>query len=240
MNQVVQWTEELARQAKEVASLERPSVSIISLKSGVMRWQDQPVPNNQLDVIVVASVFEHRWFKNRFDPDNIETPACFALSSTGRDMAPHEKSPEAQSDVCETCEKFQWNSADNGKGKACKAVRRLALLPVSSVKDGNVKTAEMAIISIPVTSVKNWANYANKVAAQYERPPWAVITKIKVGPHSKNQFEVTFETIGMVDDSLLMDMMQRNESATETLMSPYEPSEQAESAPEEKGKKKKY
>lgn len=232
MNQVVKWEEELARQAKEVAATERPSISTISLKSGVMRYQDQVVPGNKLQVVVAAFAFEHKWFKNKYDPDVIEIPACFALSETGKDMAPHEKSQEKQHEICASCDLFQFGSADNGKGKACKEVRRLALVPVDGIEGG-----EMALLSVPVTSVKNWSNYVNQVAAQYSRPPWAVITEISVVPDAKTQFKVTFSTAGMLSEDYLGMMHEKSKKALEVLLAPYEPIEQEET-PAPKGKKK--
>jgi len=224
-NLPVRWEEELERYGKQVATLERPALSQISLRGGVMTYQGQNVPNNKLDVIVVASVFENRWFKNRFDPNKRENPNCFALSIDGKDMVPHEVSPERQSETCEDCPLFQWGSDPNGgRGKACKQVRRLALLPASflATTDANLSTLEMALLSIPVTSGRNWANYVHAVSAEYKRPYWAVLTEIAVVPHKTHQFEVKFTTKNIVNEQYLKALLDRVNSAQAVLMSPYD------------------
>ena len=47
------------------------------------------------------------------------------------------------------------------KGKACKERRRLAIIPAAAIKDGEIAKAELAVLSLPVTSLGNWGNYVN-------------------------------------------------------------------------------
>jgi len=243
----VRWDEKLAGYGKEVAALERPSLAQISLRAGVMKYQDQIVPGNKLDCLIIASVFENRWYPNKFDPNKRENPGCFALSVNGKDMTPHDTSPQLQSDACETCPQFQWGSApDGGRGKACKQVRRLALLPATILKDTDVDkiaTAEMALMSVPVTSGKNWANYVNNLSNEYHRPPWAVLSTVYVEPDPRTQFQVKFKYLGFVSDEYLEAVEKRYLSATDVLMTPYDFSgSDAEQAPAAKADKtgKKY
>jgi hypothetical protein len=222
--EIVNWEEKLAAEAKAVATLERPSLTSVSLRSGVMSINDVAVPGNKLDCVVIASVFEHQYFAKPYDPNNITAPDCFALSLTGKDMVPHDDVPEKQSTICANCGKFQWGSdpKPNSKGKACKEKRRLAILPAASLKDGEVLKAEMATMTLPVTSVRNWGNYVNSVAAEFGRPPWAMLTEISVHPHMKNQFEVKFQARGVVSDGYLSDLNKRAIGAADTLMTPYD------------------
>jgi hypothetical protein len=212
-----------------------------------MTYQGQSVPGNKLDCIVVAGVFEHRWFKNKFDPNKRENPNCFALSVDGKDMRPNEASPDLQSETCDDCPRFQWGSApDGGRGKACKQVRRLALLPATVLRDTDkekIGSIEMALMTIPVTSGRNWANYVNGVFAEYRRPPWAVLTEVRVEPDAKTQFQVRFKTLTTVNEDYLPDLLKRVESAQQVLMTPYDYSGgDAEEKPVEKPSKagKKY
>lgn len=235
------WDEELAKQAREVAAAERPSLSNISTRSGVLSYQGTPVPNNKLSVIVVATAYENQWFPGTFDPNKTEAPHCFALSLDGVDMVPHQNGRNVQSESCLECPNFKWGSdPKGGKGKACKAKRRLILIPVSALTDG-VDKAEMAQLTLPVTSVKNWGNYVNRLAATTKRPPWAVITEISVRPHVKNQFEVVFEPVDTVGSEHLSALNALREAGEQAAMRPYDiPTEEDE--PEEKptNKKRKY
>jgi hypothetical protein len=230
----MRWDEELAKSAKEVASLERPALSQISLRAGVMTYQKQPVPGNKLNVIVLATVFENKYFAGKaFDPNKYESPVCFALSTTGDNMIPHEESQEKESDSCNTCEFSKWGSQGGGKkGKACKEARRLALIPESALRDGNISSAELAILSVPVTSIKNWANYVNAIAGEYSRPPWAIITEVRTEPDARTQFQVKFRAVGIIEDQHLGALHKRINSASDVLLTPYDASGTVAGAPD--------
>lgn len=233
MNDLVRWDEELAKYAKDVATRERPSVSQISTRSGILAYQGQPIQGNKLPCIIIGSAFENRIFDGKFDPNNMSSPYCFSLSISGEDMVPHPASPRPVAPSCAECPNSKWASdpEPGRKGKACKNIRRLALLPASSIKDGNIKTAEMAVVSIPVTSTKAWANYVNSIAAEFRRPPWAVITEIKLQPHMKFQFEFVFTTQGLVDDEILQDLFKRSQQSEDILLAPYESNGNIQGAP---------
>ncbi len=240
--ELVNWEEKLANEAKAVAALERPSVSGISLRGGVMMLNDVQVPGNRLDCVVIGAVFEHAYYSKPFDPNNIVAPDCFALSIDGKDMVPHADVPEPQGTVCATCPMFAWGSdpKPNSKGKACKEKRKLALLPASAIKDGEIMKAEMALMTVSVTNVRHWGNYVNQVSAEYGRPPWAMLTEISVTPHPKNQFQINYAARGVVSDQFLGDLEKRAQMALEALLTPYDMTPQPE-APEKqaptKGKK---
>jgi len=236
-NVPMRWDEELAKSAKEVSSLERPALSQISLRAGMMTYMKQPVPGNKLDVVVLAAVFENKYFTGSFNPDKYEAPVCYALSETGESMSPHEDSTEKQSDVCATCPKSKWGSASvpggrQSKGKACKEARRLALVPADVVRSGNIATAELAVLSVPSTSLKNWANYVNAIASEYSRPPWGVLTEISVVPDAKTMFQVKFQMKGLVEDEYLGPVHKRILPATNVLLTPYDDSGVVAQAPD--------
>lgn len=240
--EIVNWEEKLAREAKEVAATERPSVSGISLRGGIMMLNDVPVPGNRLNCVVIASAFENAYYSKPYDPNNIVNPDCFALSLDGEGMAPIHV-PEPVNPICVTCGNMAWGSdksKPNSKGKACKEKRRLAILPASAVKDGEIMKAEMATMTLSVTNVRHWGNYVNQIAAEFGRPPWAMLTEIVVSPHVKNQFEVKYAAMGVVNDQYLGDLEKRAILAREVLMTPYDPpAPQVErQAPEAAGKKK--
>lgn len=231
------WDEELAKYAEKAAAVERPALAAISLRSGVMSYEKMPVPGNKLSVIIVASNMQRLFYKERFDPNKPASPVCFAMH-TGEDnipWVPHEKSYEKQNDSCVMCPRNEWGSDLGGsRGKACKEVRKLVLMP-------NPKSKEMALMSVPVTSVKNWSNYVNGVAAGARRPPWGVITEISVQPHPKNQFEVKFDLVELVPEEMLADIHGRITLANEVLFTPYDyQSPQQTMGSSQDGKAKKY
>lgn len=223
--EMINWQEQLATAAKEVASLERPALSQISTRAGQLKYQDQAIPGNKLDCIVVASAFENRFYKSKFDPNKRENPNCFSLSLDGQDMVPSSAVKEPVASICEVCPNYQWGSAGGGsKGKACKSVRRLALIPAVAITDGNVRTAEVALLSVPVTSAKNWANYVQTCAGEFGRPPWAMVTEVSTMPDAKTQFQIKFMSKALIPDEQLADVMKRIEAIQQILLTPYDQS----------------
>lgn len=219
---VINWEEQMAQQAKAVAKTERASVNRINFKSGVMTYMDNAIPDNTLDCIVVGFVKENVLYTERYKADVVVPPACFALAMPDEPLIPHEVVAEPFSDRCETCENYKWNTdPGGGRGKACKERRRLAIIPKPDSLD-DIADSEMAIMSIPVMSVKNWANYVNMVAASTARPPWGVVTRVQLVPDAKSQFKVTFNLVDALDSEYLPFIHERIDVAHSALMTPYE------------------
>lgn len=225
--EVTNWQEELAKSAKEVANKERPAVSQIGLRAGIMMYQGQAIPGNKLDVIILSSAVEYRYDTKSFDPNNITPPDCFALSLDGEDMVPNDSAVAQQAPTCAECPMSKWtpNPKKPGKNhKPCKEKRRLALLPADVLKTGNAKTAELALLNVPTTSIKNWATFVNTINAEYARPPWAMVAEISAAPHMTNQFEVKFKPLSPIPDEFLGEIRARIAAAEAQLLTPYDSS----------------
>lgn len=215
--------QELAQFANDDAALERPALSTISLRSGVMQYLDTPVDGNEMDVVVVGWSFERSYYSTAFDADNIVPPDCFALSLTGKDMGPDKD--YGFGTVCETCEHNQWGTArgGKGKGKACGERRRLVVAPADIVKQGTLEGAELAMLKVPVTSIKNWGTYINKLRSGLARPAWAVVTNIKVVPDAKTQFKVLFDLVEPINDAgLIQQLRAANADSSIYTMQPFD------------------
>lgn len=226
--QVTTWSEELAKHAKAAAATERPSVSRVSLRGGAMTLMDQKMPGNAMNAIILASVMEQAFYPNRFDPNKPEAPDCFAFSESGEDMKPHEKAFKPQNATCLGCPKNEWGSDTNspsGKGKACKQKRKLLLMPADAIRNGTIKTCELALLDVPVTSVKYWSNFVNALAATEGRPPWAMVTNIKLEPDPKTQIKLTFKAEFPIGEDHLQELFERVNSSKEILFTPYEKTE---------------
>lgn len=226
-NEIVNWQEELAKEAREVASRERPSVAQIGLRSGIMMYQGQQIPGNKLQCIILSSATEYRYDTKPFDASNIQPPDCFSLSLSGENMVPSDKSVDIQAERCDLCAHSHWspNPKKVGKNhKACKERRRLALLPADVLNKGNFKTAELAVLTIPVTSVKYWGAWVNGVSAEFARPPWAMLAEISARPHPVNQFEVNFATVSPIEEQYFQLIRDRIKGAEDQLLIPFDSS----------------
>jgi len=233
--EVVSWKDALAADAAKTAKEERPSNSFISLKSGVMMYQEQMVPGNMIDCVIIAHAHERTFYDRPYNADDKAPPECFAQGLDGNDLTPHENVAEPMADKCKTCPMAEFGTARQGAGPACKTYRKLAIVPISALNaEGGVADAEMAVMRIPPTSVKNFSTYANKIASGSGLPPWAVATRILVKPHPKKQFEVTFEALEPVgSDEMLGQIHGRIEAAESVIMTPYDYTEEAtEPAPD--------
>lgn len=218
------WAKELAEAAKNESAKETPTVTGISFRSGVMSVSGNPIPGNTMTGIVMETAYERCLYEGPFDPGKVKNPICFALSYDGEEMAPHENSLHPQNETCDGCAMNEWGSAGEGRrGKACKEVRRLALIPADTLESTeDIKTAELAMAKVPVTSVKNWSNYVHTVGAVHNVPFWAVISRMTLRPHIKNQFEVMFDIEETVDeDEALAALRQRREHIESFIMAPY-------------------
>jgi hypothetical protein len=217
---------ELAGYAVDAAAKERPSVSKISLKSGVISYGGNPVAGNNLDVIIIAAAYKNTLYKGRYDPNNITNPNCFAVSADGVNMAPHENVMEPEAELCNGCPNSEWGSdPGGGRGKACKEGRRLILLPANALNDIEaIRTGEMAILDMPVTSVKNWSNLVNQLAAGAPpRPSWSVVINVKTVPDAKSQFKVILTPVQEINDvAAIQAIKARMNDALRIALTPYD------------------
>src|SRR4051812_45818674 len=93
---IVAWDQELAKYAQDAADAEVISGSFVKLKSGVMSIGGSQMKDNQVDCIIIDSVYENAFYAGKYDPDNVSPPNCFALNHDEKELAPHEVVPEEQ------------------------------------------------------------------------------------------------------------------------------------------------
>jgi hypothetical protein len=138
----------------------------------------------------------------------------------------------------------EFGSAETGRGKACRNTRRLAMIPAGTFNQAgkleliedeeHYETTAVGFMKLPVTSVKGYASFVKQVAGALRRPPFGIVTKVKVVPDPKSQFKVVFETIMNVPDELMGAIMKRHEEAKSTIDFPYQPNDE-ENAPPKRG-----
>ena len=218
-NEIVTFESELAMLAEQGIQAEKSSagISFITTSGGVMKYRDNPIAGNSLEVIVLSSPVERLYYTSRYDPTNNAPPSCFALGSTITGLKPSHLSDSPQSELCETCPKNQWGSATNGgKGKACSEKRRLFLMTADSADSANaVSLGEVAALRIPVTSVKGYSTYVQTVASTVKRPLAAVVTKVSLVPDPKTQFKIVFSFVKTIEDiEIIKALIARGEKET--------------------------
>jgi hypothetical protein len=218
-SEIVTFESELALLAEQGIQAEKSSagISFITTSGGVMKYRDNPIAGNSLEVIVLSSPVERLYYTSRYDPTNNAPPSCFALGSTITGLKPSHLSDSPQSELCETCPKNQWGSATNGgKGKACSEKRRLFLMTADSADSANaISLGEVAALRIPVTSVKGYSTYVQTVASTVKRPLAAVVTKVSLVPDPKTQFKIVFSFVKTIEDiEIIKALIARGEKET--------------------------
>jgi len=203
-NEVVLFENELEQLASQQVEAEKGAGGpvFLSTKGGVLSYRDNPIANNNVDVVILAGPVERLYYTSRYDPTKPEGPACFALGPTLSDLKPNSSAPSPQHSTCVGCPKDQWGSAiGGGKGKACSEKRRLLVMTADSLTTAeNVKVAEVAALRTPVTSVRPFATYLQTVASTTRRPLSSVITKISIVPDAKTQFKLQFNYVKPIED----------------------------------------
>jgi hypothetical protein len=241
------WEKQMEEQAALAAAAQRNTGGggrFFSMRAGQLAFDGNPLPGNQMAVVILADIMENSYFDTAFDPDTPAAPKCFAFAKHEEDLEPHEavdKDPyfERQSASCTDCPQGEWGSARTGKGKACSNVMRLAMIPAGTymAKGGrnagydlelfddpeHFAKAEVAYMKLPVMSVRNYASYVKQMAADLRRPPHGVITNVFVTPDERSQFKVNFEVIDKLDNSILAQVMPRHTREQEAIGFPYSP-----------------
>jgi len=223
-SQVPDWEMKLAALAKETLASERPPGQFFSTKGGQLSFNRIPLNNNEMNVVITAAMFENVYYTEKFSADKISAPTCYAFAiGTDENMAPHRLAHAPQHGDCANCPQNKWGSdPGGGKGKACKNMRRLAVIPASNADDPEtVKKATTGFIRVPVTSTKEWAAYV-RTLAQAGRTPLTVITNIKLVPDAKTMHKFLFTFVKDVSDRDCMKaLVERHEFDVLDITTPY-------------------
>lgn len=234
--QMQSWDEQLAKLAEISVGMEAGvggQGNYIKTRGGHLEYNGGVIPDNKLNCIILDHIIEYVYYPERFDPDAPQVPAAYALGRDEEELRWHEDSiPPYAGELCKDSDINQWGSADTGRGKAAKNMRRLILLPEDALETG-VEDAEPALIKVPVTSVKAWAGYVRQIADTLKRPTLGVITQISLVPDAKTQFKMQFKLIGTIDDGdSIGELIAKRQAVESILTAPYARREDEEQAPQ--------
>jgi hypothetical protein len=238
---LVPWEQEMAARASKSAKQEKPMSSFkkISTRGGQLTIDDEAVEGNELRIVVLAALHENQYYDAPFDPRSPTVPKCFSFSDPEAEnpeeaMAPHPEAehPEGTEEPgegshegnCGDCWANRMGSADVGRGKACKNIRRLAVVTEDALDSAaDLADAEMRTLNVPVMSGKNWGKFVRSIADDMSRDYAGVVCTLKVKPDPKSQFVLTFEFAELInfDQELWTAMEKRRKEAFEVLNNPY-------------------
>jgi len=145
-------------------------------------------------VVVVGYRAANSWFEAPYQEGLASPPECAAVSRMGEACAecgatgchehlvPFAESPKKQADSCSECPMNQFGSAPNGRGKACRNQRTLALLHRGAHAPGD-NEAKMYLMNVPPTAVGRWDAYVEAARVELGFPyPFGYETSVAFHP----------------------------------------------------------
>lgn len=218
------YRERMLAKAKETTADEEVSdFKYISMnnRKGTFFEGDDEIGESFMGVIV-DDAFVNSYYEGGYDPDNKQPPACFGIAKVNDEMEPHETVEKPFHENCANCTNNAFGSAENGRGKACKNNRRIAVVAVSDyfedhssseikslLESGDIvklkngehtevlkdPDEEVYLINISTTSLKNYRKYKQKLKSTIGFPIQNVVTKISLIENDKDWFEYQFEPV---------------------------------------------
>lgn len=248
---LAKWDEQLAQYATALAQEQQNTGSGIptfSLKAGVLSLGEDQLPGNEMAVIILDGIHVNKYYAEGYDPDSRSPVTCYSFGRDPLTMVPHPEVVERgqqQADACSECPMNRFGSAEKGRGKACGNRARVLCIPAGSFKRGeftpineleHYQTTQAAFLDLPVMSSGEYAKYVKQLAGGLHRPPFAVVTHVKVVPDAKSQFRVTFEAIEEVGPALIEALIARHEEAKQIVTQPLRLDAEEEEQPRGRGK----
>lgn len=229
----VNYEEQLAKEAAEIAKrISAPSGDRVRFKANSAFITPDGMEGEALEVVVVEFMSSNVLYEGAYDRDNPQTPACFAIGPEPSMLVPSPNSPAKQAETCVACPNNQFGSAPNGKGKACKNTRILAIIPASAL-DTPKEEAPIWVLAVPPTSLKSFDGYVGKLASQHKTVPAGVITEITLDP-AITYASPRFSVVRPLKSNELGLFMSRREEASKRLLT--EPDVSGYTAPKPTGR----
>ncbi len=188
-----------AELAKQVATLKeqigQPGGRRIKIEpSGNIQTPEGQDLGPEIQVVVIDFLSKNTWYPNQYDPQNIVPPDCFAFGKIIDDMKPDDLSPDKQSDLCKTCPQNVFGSAPNGRAKACKNTRDLAVLLVDGDHPESLTDpkAPIYLLSVTPTSIRSFDGFVSGLLRTLGPPIKAIVT-VKATPQG------TYSSLSFLD-----------------------------------------
>ena len=194
--------------------LRPPRYKLVSTAQAFQQTLTEEVVKEVPGIIIAARIVRAFWGEREIASDASQAPVC--TSTDGRfgacqdtdkwveiaeakgvldNTAPFEQMP------CLTCPFNQWDSGKGGRGKACKEMRRLLIMP----DDSQIP----AIMSIPPTSVLNWDNYNSGLQSRVPKEAYFSVHTIIAAEKTTNPEGIVYSKVVFRTDGPLPEVNLR-------------------------------
>ena len=164
----------------------------LSFRGGTMALGGEVI-GNRMEAVILSSQFERGYWTSAYDGDSRSPPSCYSFDGD----SPHPEAHDKQATSCEDCPHAKFGSADNGKGKACKEVVRLALLAPDALKS-DLASADVFSARVSTMNVKTFDDYVT-VLTNKKMAPEAVVTEVTCLPDPKKMYSLGFKALRGVE-----------------------------------------
>ncbi len=177
--EVVNIQEEMEKQALTIANrISAPTGDRIRVtQQKTFKMPDGTEQDGPIECVIVDFAAAHYYYTTAYSEGDVTPPDCFALGLNAPELAPSSKALHKQAENCAVCPQNQFGTAPNGKGKACRNTRLLALLPLDATEE-----TPLQLLSLSPTAIKAFDDYAAAIARTYRAPPYKVISMIGFDP----------------------------------------------------------
>jgi hypothetical protein len=175
-------------------------------------FPDGSTTPDPFQAVIVDFIASNDFYETGFDKNDITPPDCFARGIEPQLLVPSANSPSKQADSCAVCPNNQWGSGPNGKGKACKNSRLMALLPVDMTLESPIW-----LLQASPTAIQYFDKYVTALGTQLGLMPWAVVTTIGFDP-SQEYPSIRFAKPERLDPSRALEFFARQEEARKRLL----------------------
>jgi hypothetical protein len=167
--------------SQEVAALKQqigqPGGRAIKIKNTGFISPEGMDLGNEIQIVVLDFISKNMFYDRPYDPQSPSPPACYAQGRVIDEMASDPESPVPQADKCKTCPLNQFGSGNNGKSKACKNTRELAVLLVDPENPDALldPAAPIYTLSVPPTGLRAFDGAVASIARSLAGPPLKAI-----------------------------------------------------------------
>ena len=220
------WQKELEAEAVGAAAEEPMQGKWLSLKGGIMSYNGAALPGSRMNVVILDGVMEHQLYTKPFDPNSPASPDCYSFGRSLDSMKPQPQVEKPVSPNCPTCPKNAWGSdPKGGRGKACREVRRIALIDAAVLESGpeGIMAAEIVMCKIPGMSVMPYGDYIRQLANVMKMPPWGVVTDFSVRPDQKSMLMCGFQYVRGITEEQGRAIADKRRAMKDLLFQPYPP-----------------
>jgi hypothetical protein len=169
--------------------------------------EDDQIKKSFLGVIIHVDPQRAFWKKDPEEGGTGQMPDCYS-----RDLVkPDAEATDQQSADCASCPHNAFGSAEKGRGKACKEVRRVFFLPEGKL--------DAHVMNVPPTSLKALKTYFTFLAENKIQRPQMAITKFGV-KQAENKAGTEYTELVLtfhkkVDERLLLLVLQMKKGIEE-------------------------